>query len=222
MIVTASDVLPQKEVPAWSIYQSCDDLPLTAFVKCLVSGDYSGLVITGTPPLPDIEEAWLTIYSDYCDRIGGIQIASMIEKTRMINALSSKIERVQTLVTCARAIICETLINELVAEPGMKVSRAKLTGSSDEYHRELDTILARLKPDIMKLDRLTNDMPKGDSKPATTQDFTKTLLEVSKQEGYQVRMKDITVAEYCEYVRRLREHIESLNRAQIKSKRNGR
>ena len=140
MSVTASGQLHPQTPDAWNIYQSCDDLPLTVFITCLANNDLSGLIRDGNPPIAFLQDAWVDLYSDYCDRIGGIQIASMIDKTRTINALSSKLQRITTLVDCARIIRHDLITAELLCEPGLKVSKSNMLGTEEQYLRELDTM----------------------------------------------------------------------------------
>jgi hypothetical protein len=213
-IATVSQAPRLPDLSLLNIYQSCDELPLKVFIRCMVSGDYTGLVKSGPTDTPEawaaIEDAWLSIYSQYCALIGGIQIAAFIQRAKTVNALSSKINRITALVDCARLIVCDELITALAAE-GYKVNAARLASADDEgYLQELDAVMARLRPEKMKLDSLIKELPKADDKQKSTeQDFTRTLLEVSKYEGYQVKAKDTTVSEYCEYVKRLRDYIES-------------
>jgi hypothetical protein len=115
------------------------------------------------------------------------------------------------LVESMRQVRHSKLIAELAAEPGMRVNAARMEASDTEgYNRELDAVLARLKPEIIKLDGLLKQIPKGDDKPVTMQNFIQNLTQVSKHVKFRVSVNDITVAEYCTYVRDLRDHIEAL------------
>jgi hypothetical protein len=48
-------------------YRTCSQCPLDKFIRCLVDGDLSALIIRGNPSLPDLAEAWANIYAEYLD-----------------------------------------------------------------------------------------------------------------------------------------------------------
>lgn len=184
-----------------------DDCPLKVFIKCLVNENYSYLVIDGTPPPEAIEEAGLNIYSEYCSLTGGVQISSLIQRSSSINALSSKVQRVGTLLAVAEQIQYEELCNELTAE-GFKLSADV---DDNTYQRQIVVANAKLKAECMRLDEMLSEKPKPGNKPekATEKEFTMVLMEISKYEGYPVR-DNITVLEYGLHVQRLRQHIEAM------------
>lgn len=217
MIVTASPLSYRKEHQPWNIYQSCKDLPLSVFIPCYVQGDLSGLVKSGDAPPEALQEAWLNIYSDYCDRIGGIQIVAMIEKTRAINALASKVDRLMRVVDAARKVMSPDLIASLQAD-GYKIEE---TEDDVIYWRQLDIIEAKIKPEKLRLDKMLSEMDKPDkTRKPSEEDFERTLAEISIMAKHEVD-DTVTTARYCSYVKRLQAQIEAQNKSIKNGQRTG-
>lgn len=200
---------------SWSYYESIDELPLTIFIKCATSGDFSGLVKSGVVPFHILNSAWLHLHSEYCNRIGGVHISSLITKSRALNALASKVDRITYLVEAARSYPHEAIAAELRAE-GYKADPLL---SKAEFEQQLNVIMAKLRPERMKVGRMINEMPKDtENKAATERDFTATLIQCSQHEKYRINAKEITTGEYCEYVRRLREYVDAQMKAAKRAK----
>lgn len=203
---------------AWSIYLSAEVCPLRAFISAMVEQDVKHLTITGTAPEQDLQEAWLNIYSAFCQLTGGIQISALIRRSTAINALSSRIDRITTLLEAAKCIISEELCAAL-KEEGFAVDAQ---ADDETYGRQIEAAVSRLKSDVLRLQGMIAENPKaqdGKEEPATREMFAMNLLEISKHEGYPVR-DDITVMQYGLHIKRLRTHIESLTK-QAKTAKNG-
>lgn len=193
-------------LPFLNIYVSCKDLPLSIFIQCLVSEDLSGLIISGEATDEQLADAWLTIHSEYCSKIGGVHIAGLISRTKTIYALDAKIQRITVLCQAARQMVSQSIADAL-KESGYPIS---VTGTDEEYLHQITRIEALLNPERMKLSILINEAPKPDkNKSISEDDFTMTLMEISKQEGYKVST-NITVMDYCLYVKRLNNYIKNL------------
>ena len=207
---THGAVPPVQDLTAqsWSIYQSCKDLPLSVFIDCLADETRAPLVKEGKPPAAVIAEAWLSIYSEYCGLIGGVQIKAMIGKSREVAVLSSRINRIGLLIRAAANSGHEDILQAL-REEGFTVSMETLNA-------DLNRIAGSLVPLRMKMDMLSApEKEDGRKKKAapTEDDFEMTLLEISKHEGRDIGM-DITVKKYCLLVKRLQAHMErEMNRA---------
>lgn len=217
-VITSPLPSPKEEAP-WNIYQSCKDLPLYLFIPCYVQGDLSGLVKSGECPDNVLQEAWLSIYSDYCERIGGVQIISLIEKTRAINALASKVERLPQVLDGAKKLLTLNLLSDELIE-SLQADGFKIDDTTDpsELEQQLNRADAKVKADKLRLDKMLSEMDKPEkSRKPKAEDFEQTLSEISIMAKHEVD-DTITTARYCSYVKRLQTQIE----AQIKTQQHGR
>jgi uncharacterized protein YihD (DUF1040 family) len=192
-------------IAAWSIYQSASECPLTVYIKCQVAESWQHLVLSGNPPTAAIEDAGLTIHSEFSQMVGGVQITALINRAKAINILASKIERVQILIDIARQVQYENTCADL-ADEGYTIDPYAET---EVYLKQVEKANSRLKSERLRLDMLMSERPeaKNGKEKVTEADFIQTLAEISKHEGYAVRMNDITVLQYAVHVKRLKDYI---------------
>lgn len=203
----------QPELSPSSCYESIDELPLTRFITCLTTGELAPLIKEGTVPDEVLDSLWLHLYSDYLNRIGGVQISALIERSKQIQELSSKLNRLQVLINLAMRVASDEVAAAFKKE-GFKLDP---DAEKEAYEQQIRIIAAKLKPESMRLDRLLNEQPKADTKEeVTARSFNLALMDVSESVGYAVRVEGITTGEYCDHISRLRDKIE----AQIAAQRN--
>lgn len=204
-------------LPVWNIYSSAHECPIRVFMNALIAEDSTLLVISGHPPEDEIERAWLSVYSIYCSLVGGVEISRLIKRNSAISTLASKIERVSKLLEVA-SLIADMQVSDALKDDGIVID---CSATDAEYFIQINRAKSRLKSDVMRLEMLVAERPKA--KPGkhmqTEESFVNTLMEVSKHEGYPVK-DNISVYEYGMYVRRLRSHIEAMNKI-TKNKING-
>lgn len=210
-----SDTGSLKDPDPWSLYLSVDDLPLLLFIKCVTTADFSPLIKEGNPPAGVLDSAWLHIYSEYLNRIGGVQISALITRAKQIHELSSKLLRIQYLLNTAQFVASDEIAAALKKE-GFKLDP---DAEEEVYMQQIRVIAAKLKPESMKLDRLLNEQQKPDTKEEiTARSFNLTLMAISDSVKYEIRAESLTTGQYCDRVAQLRDKIE----AQITAQRNGR
>ncbi|HEY8969716.1 MAG TPA: hypothetical protein VIM64_11505 [Puia sp.] len=227
--MTATDSANQEmmcspEGPQSNIYHSVDDLPFVLFEDCLLNDRLSSLIRSRykivqqerqyyKPEVPDYElqQAWMNIYSQYCERLGDNNLMHATRVMGGIHVYDSKIQRVTTIIQCLRQWYDVRQAEMLErALPGAKVDHSSL----EAYEKSLSRAESLLKKDIIARDTLVQEYQDLQKKAAsgsrmTGEYFTEMLVHVSKHEGYHVRKKDITVGEYCAYVKTYRNHIET-------------
>lgn len=171
------------------------------------------LVKAGPLPEPDaLEDHWTAIYSEYCEAIGGIQLAAMKQRVRSANRISSRLERLHALIDVARYIVADEIISALAAEPELKLNAAQLASADEgEYHRQLDAMIGKLRPEQLKLSALAKNEAKSDNKLPEESDFDDCRFEIGKYAGY--GMPDtVLLKDYCTGLRKLQEHIQKLSK----------
>lgn len=205
--VSAPHQTRARNLTKWSLYTSAKDCLLHAFIYAYVSGDKTSLILSGEPTPEALNDAYLTIHSEYCQLVGGVQVDALIKRATAINTLSSRIERLQTLIGIAQTMVHDEVCHELTAE-GYKVDH---TAPNDIYMKQVATANSRLKAERMKLEALIAEQPKAAKKTEkpTEMEFTQNLIQISKHVRFQVT-KNITVEEYGLYIQDLKKSIEAL------------
>lgn len=207
---------PPTAKSSWSISRSLKDVTLATFRRCLVEQDWKYLVIEGEPPHTAIDEAGEALYSDYLQMVGGADLAVMIERSRAISVISSRLQRLITLIAAARRVYSPVLLAELRSD-GFKAEAARLEKADDEeYQCVLDKIESRLKGDEIKLERLLKaETPKQAKKTPEEMDndFEMMIVAVEEMIGPGIDDTKITVYRFCTYLQRLQAKIEAHNKA---------
>lgn len=181
----------------------------------MLAEDWSALVKHGEPPAEAIKEAGFNLYSDYCKKIGGAAMVTMIERSGAIISLAGRIDRMGLMLPIIASVRDERLFAELEAD-GFKAEAKKLRESTGEaYQRVVQRLYSMLKADNLALDRLVKEQPKGKviSREDLDDDFEKTIISIAENLSIKVDENADTMFRYCGYVNRLRQKIESMNRA---------
>lgn len=147
-------------------------MPLHIFIEIVVTGD--------TSPVGD---AWLNIFSEYCEAIGNGELSESLRLAIQINYLTNRIYIVKS----------GAHLPELLTEMGFRTTDPK-------------RVLTLLKSDEVKLIKATADYKKLQSKQTapTRADFAKDLVTLSKHMGYTISKFKIMVAEYVEMINDLK------------------
>lgn len=181
---------------------------LAVFRCCLIEKDYSGLG-EGTPE--EIADAWLNIYSDYCARRGGVKLKMMLMELAELQALASRIERIQILIDTCRGIADEDLA-QMLRDEGYRLDVDALP---DVYSQQLDIIKAKLAPDCMRRDRLKRDIDQpqretdeAKERAAIEEDFEITLIELSRFMKFEIK-DDVTMLRFCNMIDRMTAHVKA-------------
>ena len=77
------------------LIQSCSELPLSIFIRCLLHHDYSGLVLKGNPNEGKIVNAWENIYQEYIELSDNQYFKKLIALYKDIGELQSRIYAVE-------------------------------------------------------------------------------------------------------------------------------
>lgn len=199
-------------VPSWTGYISCEILPLSVFVDCLIDGKYDRLTIEGTTTDEHLKALWLKLYSEYCRISDNEAMLSLVMQIGQMEALQSKLT------------LCKKLVQQLYNGPNeafilcLKDWGYKMKYSTDEgYKKELDRIVAMLKGEEERLSKLVDSLAKESKQTATRSDFIQQLAGISKFMGMPVRLNDdkLMVAEYCGYLKMMKQHFEALNKPTV-------
>lgn len=218
MAATNGQQLEPQQAPAsasWTISQSLKAVSLATFRRCLLEEDWRHLVTAGNPPQDAIDAAGFALYSDYAQKVGGNRMAVLVERSRSIQAIASRYDRMQLIIGASRQVRDPRLIDEFRAE-GFRSEAKRMEAADDaEYGRILDRIESLMKADLLKLERMVKDQPKKAkelSPEDVDQDFEDTIISIGEVLQIRVIETEDSVYRYCGYVNRLRQKIESQNR----------
>lgn len=186
-------------------YQDCR-LELDRFLDVLFDRDYSRLVIAGEPPEQVLKEAWRKIYLQYSELMQEGTYNELFEKTKRLQELNARIALLDGIVQHLQLSYDERLVG-IVNE--MAVPLALTVG--EDPAPKLKPIQGRIKRmllDAQKLEREIEGLIKEETNEVKMEQFDDWLGIMSKQYGYAVRAKDISVTQFVRNQKRLNKMFE--------------
>lgn len=175
------------------LIQSCSELPLSIFIRCLLHHDYSGLVLKGNPNEGKIVNAWENIYQEYIELSDNQYFKKLIALYKDIGELQSRIYAVELglfLLANGR--------NQMVINNLNKLGY-KRKWTDETYQSDLENIKSRINSAKLMIkikEKQIEELMKENHKPVRESDFDKVLTVMSKYQGYRIRKEDITVSEF--------------------------
>jgi hypothetical protein len=195
---------PEKSAssPRTELYLRCNQLPLNIFIDCLIDNDLSGLVIRGRPTPEQLSAAWEDIYIEYIDLSQSAESLYSIRIQAEVTLLSDEIKRVEEILYFLSPEMLPFLNgreNELVEILRSYGYKQRFDFTTD-YSKTIIAIRGRLNPKKLRLDSRLKEMgeyvkSKSNGKPSRSV-FDTNLVRMSRFQGYSIRAKEITVAEY--------------------------
>ena len=175
------------------LIQSCSELPLSIFIRCLLHHDYSGLVLKGNPCEEKIVKTWENIYQEYIELSDNHYFKKLIGLYKDIGELQSRVYAVEIglfLLANGR--------NQLVINNLNKLGY-KRKWTEETYQSDLENIKSRINSAKLMLkikEKQIDELMKENRKPIKESDFDKALTIMSKYQGYRISKEDITVSEF--------------------------
>lgn len=176
------------------VYDSCSELPLYNFIKVIITGDLKWLSKKGEPTSQQLSEAWSAIFMEYCDIAPTNNSTYVVQITREIRHLESKINIIQSIIERLTISYVPELV-EILKEYGFYYSF-----TPDTMYDDLQGVIAESKQFVVQkgvkegeYQRFLDDQ-KGDS--ASENDWDELLSELGKFQGYHLKSKDLSVSEF--------------------------
>lgn len=180
---------------SWKLYDSISDLPLGIFIKCATTGEFSSLIVSGHPDATIIAKAWDNIQTQYFDLLEVEEISHYVELKDRINRAVARITRIAMLVN-ALYIKHDEQIADILRDEDFNVSLDP--GNRDLYDRELTRICSLIKEEEIVISECSEEIEKlNKGGEVNTTHFTRTLLELSRFQGYELKTETTTVETYC-------------------------
>lgn len=183
-------------------YRDCR-LELDRFIGVHYDRDYSRLIIEGEVPEEVLKEAWLIIYSQYCEMMNDGAYNELLDKTKKMQELNGRISLLDGIVQHLQMKHDRALI-EIVN----KMAIPLILEVDEDPAKKLKMVQGRVKRmifDLGKLEKEVEDLQKIKQAETGLEYFDDWLSIMSKQYGYAVRAKDITVAQFVRNMKRLNE-----------------
>lgn len=202
--------LPEKiSTPYWKLYHSCKKCPLDVFLDCLYDNEIESLIIEGDPPIDEIEKAWNKLHYEYSGLMMSDKQSQELELVQDVNTINGKLVLIDGIIQ--HLLIC--FDQDLVDILNSFFLKCDLNENDDLFstYKKLKGVSIRAKKIIAQLQIKENELKKiqDASKGHTGREYYgKALLILSKENGYAIRERDITVFQFVTAVNMMNEKIK--------------
>lgn len=174
-----------------------DELMLWNFIQCLIKSDLKHLKKSkGFIKQSKLKLHWEKIFSEYMDRSGDNTQVFLLGSMKEYSILINKIKLIDASI--------EQLsheYNEIIAENLKKLGFiVKKSDDRAEYIKGLKIIQSKAKMFVLRANKIKSELDSfnenAGSKEVKESDFNETLLLMSKNQGYQITSKTISVVDF--------------------------
>ncbi|MNE22159.1 hypothetical protein D3C80_1153490 [compost metagenome] len=209
MIAAIKQVLRKNRITPSVYYWKCNDLPLSIFLKVLLTGDVGLLTISGKPTKEELDEAFQSIHEEYLSLSESVEYKQLLSLIKEIAMYENRYNLIVMAVNILRIIYDERIATELRTY-GYKVIEGDVKDPS--YHKQLDIILTKSKFIKINLQRASDDLNKinkNESESPDENSYDVLLADLSKHQGYYLDPDKITVTHFLAVLKRYRQFVES-------------
>ncbi len=201
----------QRSKPLSNLYTRCSQTPLEVFIDVLVNKNLNRLVRYGKATQNQMNEAWELIFTEYCEISGSPQYQRLLNLSREIGGLQSKLLSIQL---CIR-VLGYRYSSKCVATLRRFGYNYRFNLQDPEgYLKDIKAVMTKSKSVELALDQSLVDynklMKESDGKNLSEEYFQKALVELSKFMGFRIDAKEISVGEYVAIVKRREKEINYL------------
>lgn len=199
----------QTDIKSYAFYQHIVDLPLNRFIETATTGNLSALVISGEPPIEELQQAWGVIMSEYSMAIGDHETQLRFNLFTEIHKLEMKIKQLALIVSILQNYYVPRFVTEL--------NRLLITTivfdvhNKEDYDRKLKTALNKSKAFKIQLDlkvKHYESMQTNEEGGSVTKEyFQSVLITISNHAKYLIP-DTITVYQFCERIKRFNKEME--------------
>jgi hypothetical protein len=183
-------------------------------LDCLYENELESLIVDGDPPVEEIQNAWNKLHAEYSGLMMSDKHSQELELVQAVNTINGKLVLVDGIIQ--HLLICYD--KELVDILNALFLKCDLQENDtlNVTHKKLKGVAIRAKKLVAQLQLKENELKKIQeaSKGQTGREYySKTLLLLSKENGYAMREKDITVYQFITAVNMLNDKITKANAA---------
>jgi hypothetical protein len=203
---------------SFTLHRSIKTLCYESFILIITGEDLGPLIISGQPPVDELVSAWNTIADEYAEAIKTGKSKSVFEAYKKVVRLEAQIKMIDACLYYLTQYYDEEIAT-ILSENGYHFIAPN--DDTEVYLREINIVRTQAKTLIVILNQAVAHYrllsPDNELKfERSYQDFLNELAVLSEHQGYALRPKEITVAEYCAVVNSFIRKVEA-----YKKKHNG-
>lgn len=198
----------------WTLYQNCS-LPLDRFILCICEADYKQLVITGEAPDDAVFAMWDKIYLEFQDLMNENDHSVTTDLVGKIDKKVSEFDLLNSIINHLKYEFDNDRVqdlNKILKKLGISIP-LKIE-DREEYFVALGRIRIRANKWIVDIGELKAQLAKKQQKEVTGKTtnpidyFEDSLDAISKDQGYNIKANELSTAQFCRKVNKLKEKVK--------------
>jgi hypothetical protein len=188
--------------------QSLDDILMSDFIKCAIDKDYSSLIKSGQPTDEQINEAWISLISQFQVIMKSKDAKKHVTLVSKIESLNTKILTVTMLVAALQAGYDAEVVAEL-KEWGFYAEY-----SPETIAKDLEIVIRKLgnfKTQLAIAQANYDDQNKEAPEAPTKEGYMSILIKINKHMQQHYRFDKITAMEFASMFSDMVKHNELLS-----------
>lgn len=213
-------ILTETAQPDLKLYRSIHSLPMPVFIECLISGNASGIILSGSPTPEQLSEAWEGIMSQYSEGIAQNEVKAAISDMKSMAMKEDKIFRIESTLDLLKNLsdskspLLPTLF-EALYQFGYTLPRKEY--SPENLNVVLKIFMGHFRFDRTQYRLMEERMgSKGSNSEANRYNwsyFEDTLTSICITLKLPViNLRDITVGQYCSYVNQFNNYVKHMQK----------
>lgn len=201
---------------SFTLHKSIKTLTYESFIQIITGEDLGPLIISGEPPIDELVSAWDNISEEYGAAIKTHRSKSVFEAYKKFVRLESQMKLIDASLFYLTHEYDEE-IAQILADNGYY--HVQPNDNREEYLRQLKIVKTQAGTLVVMLNQAAANykLLASDSELKAERDYQSFLDELailSEHQGYALRPKEITVAEYCAVVNNFMAKVEANKKKQ--------
>lgn len=195
------------------VYTSLFELPLHNWIEATLTKDFSRwLVKSGQFTDEELKDAWTNLSDEYREISGDTDSNYLFDLQKQIFIEDKHYMLIVSIINQLRVHRSEALINILKNDFNFQFDYVDLSSDLDRTLKQIKGRLLKLRLHENEFTELSERQGHGE---VSRMDFIEQLAVLSAFQNYQIRVKDISVAEYIAIFRRFKADIEARTKVNV-------
>lgn len=179
------------------LYTTANNTPMSVFIRCLIYGDLKALKKSkGFIKTSKLKSVWSALFNEYLEQSGDTSRVFLLNALKEWAILTNNIKLIDDHLQILANGYNENLASNL-KRLGFTIKPIK---ERDKYIKQIKSINTQAKKLVLQANKIKKDLDQFESEKktetVTEKDFLELFAILSKNQGYYLDPKAVTVAEF--------------------------
>lgn len=210
--------LKRKKPNTLKLYRHVSETPLSVFIDCDTNSNYKRLIIEGEADEKTLQNAWITLWYEYCDKTNSHQYSTFSDLIKEVSYNKAKFHAIQMCVQVLRHMPDEQCVN-ILKKYGFRYNYSR--ANMQEFQSTLDrvmmlskSLMINIQQDEIKLEKMFSEI--SEKEISKDDIWANNLSVVGKYMGFAIYPEKTTVLQFIQMKKMYEAEIEHLSNSKEK------